>query len=300
MEIEIGELVVDNEIKISDVELEIIKQYPELEDLEVTPSSVEQTFTHPNSYGYDEVKVKGVEASTINITPTKENQQHIGLYGTVNVSGVTSSIDSNIVPNNIKNGVTILGVTGDLTDQLDASADDTLQNMNLQSATRIRNYCFRYCNNLKHVTLGYSVKNIGDNAFDGCPALESVIIENGVTLISLQAFRYCTSLITVDLGTALANLGASSFYSCSALKHIKIPSRVSIIRNQTFYGCASMEYYDFTDHTTIPSLQGTDAFYSIPATCKIVVPDDLYETWITRTNWSNFASNIIKESEWNA
>lgn len=299
MEIEIGELVVDNEIKISDVELEIIKQYPELEDLEVTPSSIEQTFTHPNSYGYDEVKVKGVEASTINITPTKENQQHIGLYGTVNVSGVTSSIDSNIVPNNIKNGVTILGVTGDLTDQLDASADDTLQNMNLQSATRIRNNCFQYCNNLKHVTLGHSVKTIGDNSFSSCSNLETVVIE-GATNINAYAFRYCSRLYSVDLGQQLTVLGATSFMGCPSLQHIKIPKGVKIIRNQTFSGCTSMEYYDFTDHTTIPSLQGTDAFYNIPATCKIVVPDDLYETWITRTNWSNFSSNIIKESEWNA
>lgn len=299
MEIEIGELVVDNEIKISDVELEIIKQYPELEDLEVTPSSIEQTFTHPNSYGYDEVKVKGVEASTINITPTKENQQHIGLYGTVNVSGVTSSIDSNIVPNNIKNGVTILGVTGDLTDQLDASADDTLQNMNLQSATRIRNNCFQYCNNLKHVTLGYSVKTIGDNSFSSCSNLETLVIE-GATNINAYAFRYCNHLYSVDLGQQLTVLGATSFMGDSSLQHIKIPKGVTIIRNQTFSGCTSMEYYDFTDYTTIPSLQGTDAFYNIPASCKIVVPDDLYENWIIKTNWSNYASHIIKESEWDA
>ena len=299
MEFEIGEIIVNEELKINDLQLDIIKQYPEIEDLEVTPSSIEQNFTHPNSYGYDKVKVKGVEASTINITPTKENQQHIGLYGTVNVSGVTSSIDSNIVPNNIKNGVTILGVTGDLTDQLDASADDTLQNMNLQSATRIRNNCFQYCNNLKHVTLGYSVKTIGDNSFSSCSNLETVVIE-GATGIYAYAFRYCNRLYSVDLGQNLTSLGAASFMGDSSLQHIKIPKGVTIIRSQAFQGCTGMEYYDFTDYTTIPSLQSTDVFYNIPAACKIVVPDDLYETWITRTNWSNFSSHIIKESEWNA
>lgn len=92
----------------------IQKVSPALEDLEVNPSSIEQVFNHPNSYGYDTVTVKAVEADELNVTPTTQNQEYTGLYGTVNVSAVNSSIDSDIQANNIKQGVNILGVEGNV------------------------------------------------------------------------------------------------------------------------------------------------------------------------------------------
>lgn len=71
--------------------------YPALTDLEVTPSEEVQTFKHEDSYGYDNVVV----------------------------NAVTNEIDSNIQPNNIKNGVTILGVTGTLQEGSLASVEGT-------------------------------------------------------------------------------------------------------------------------------------------------------------------------------
>lgn len=61
---------------------------PTLQDKTVTPTTAEQTITAGE--GYD------------------------GL-GTVTVNGVTADIDSNITAENIKSGVTILGVTGTYT-----------------------------------------------------------------------------------------------------------------------------------------------------------------------------------------
>ena len=53
-------------------------------------------------------------------------------------------------------------------------------------------------------------------------------------------------------------------------------------------------------NTTVPTLANANAFQNIPADCRIVVPDDLYSTWIGSSNWSTRASQIIKESDWNA
>lgn len=90
------------------------KIYPTLEDLEVTPSSIEQEFIHPNSYGYDKVTVKKVLSDDIEITPTIGSQQYIGLYGKIDVNAVDNTIDENIIPENIKEGINILGVTGNV------------------------------------------------------------------------------------------------------------------------------------------------------------------------------------------
>jgi hypothetical protein len=38
----------------------------------------------------------------------------------------------------------------------------------------------------------------------------------------------------------------------------------------------------------------------MPDSCKIVVPDILYDQWVTKTNWSVFADRIIKKSDWDA
>jgi hypothetical protein len=60
-----------------------------------------------------------------------------------------------------------------------------------------------------------------------------------------------------------------------------------------------MAYYDFRASESVPTLGGTSVFYNIRSGCKIVVPDDLYDTWIAETNWSGYAYYIIKASEFN-
>ena len=62
------------------------------------------------------VTVNPVKTKSLSITPRKVEQIYTAdeyLYKTVNVNPVTSSIDPNIVPENIAKGVSILGVTGE-------------------------------------------------------------------------------------------------------------------------------------------------------------------------------------------
>ena len=66
----------------------ILNVYPELEDLEIIPSGFEQKFNHPNSYGYNIIKVSPVASNVINIVPSLEKQQHQGLFNTVNVEAM--------------------------------------------------------------------------------------------------------------------------------------------------------------------------------------------------------------------
>lgn len=82
-------------------------------------------FVKINSYGLDEVIEENEESTTsevviqpLDVIPSTSAQrieapEGIDGYNPINVSGVTSSIDSNIIPENIKEGVNILGVVGD-------------------------------------------------------------------------------------------------------------------------------------------------------------------------------------------
>ena len=88
----------------------------------VYPSSQQQFITadtNNNEYIID-VLVDGVPQKTLTADPSTNeqtfNSNHLDgeFYSQVIVNPVTSSIDSNIVPNNIAKGVSILGVTGTL------------------------------------------------------------------------------------------------------------------------------------------------------------------------------------------
>jgi hypothetical protein len=54
-----------------------------------------------------------------------------------------------------------------------------------------------------------------------------------------------------------------------------------------------MKYYDFTSHTTVPTLVNTNVFNGIPSDCEIRVPAALYDEWIAATNWTGYASKIV-------
>ena len=156
-----------------------------------------------------------------------------------------------------------------------------------------------YGNMLQKVEIGAGVTSIGNNTFYSCYSLASVVIPNGVTSIGKEAFFYCHPLASVVIPNSVTSIGNTAFFYCYSLASVVIPNSVTSIGNSAFYGCYSLAILDFRTHTSVPSLVATNAFYDIPSDCKIVVPDALYDEWIAATNWSTYASKIIKASEFN-
>jgi hypothetical protein len=89
-----------------------------------------------------------------------------------------------------------------------------------------------------------------------------------------------------------------TFNSCSNLTSITIGKGVTYINSDAFRYCSKALKYVFSaEMTAVPTLASTSAFTGINANCKIYVPDALYDTWITNTNWSTYALYIAKLSE---
>lgn len=93
---EISFEILEKELLDFEVSNSVVKVTPELENIEITPSKEEQTFKSKDCYGYDNVKV----------------------------NPVTNEIDSNIKPENIKEGIEILGVQGILEDGYKVKIED--------------------------------------------------------------------------------------------------------------------------------------------------------------------------------
>lgn len=180
-------------------------------------------------------------------------------------------------------------------------------------------YSFQNMYALRSVSIPNTAKYSSTNAFQQCKILNAVVIPNEAsngmnnwfynsnvriiifnsTISSINtAMRDCQFLSSIILPPRLTKIIGYQFYTCTALASVIIPKRVTSVDAQSFTYCSGMAYYDFSRHTAVPTLANTNAFTGIPSDCKIIVSDALYDEWIAATNWSAYATYIIKKSEW--
>lgn len=68
----------------------------------------------------------------------------------------------------------------------------------------------------------YNVIKICQDAFFNCPALTSVEIHEGVTMIALHAFYDCSSLSSITIPESMTSIADNAFVNCSSLSSIYI------------------------------------------------------------------------------
>lgn len=89
---------------------------------------------------------------------------------------------------------------------------------------------FYDCKNLKNVSIGYDLSEIGEDAFRNCTALTSVSMGNNVKIIADNCFKDCISLKNVIWSKKLLEIGYGSFYH-TGLKEAVLPGTVVNLGN---------------------------------------------------------------------
>ncbi len=84
------------------------------------------------------------------------------------------------------------------------------------------------------------VLEIGDNAFQGCIGIETVIISDGIEKIGDDAFKECRSLSSVVLPETLQRIGANAFHF-TALRSVRLPDSVADMGDECFSLCTNLE-----------------------------------------------------------
>ena len=140
------------------------------------------------------------------------------------------------------------------------------------------------------------VTSFGNSVFQECYSLSNLTIPSGITSIGNSEFSMCYSLAKITIPSGITSIGNTAFGNCYSLASLTIPSNVTSIYSSTFQSCRSITKYDFSQHTSVPTLSNTNAFSQINGICKIIVPDSLYDSWITATNWSTYADYIYRAS----
>ncbi len=118
---------------------------------------------------------------------------------------------------------------------------------------------------------GVAVTGIGDNAFQDCDTLTSVIIPASVTSIGSYAFYDCTYLESVAIPDGISSISSYAF-SGTALTSVTIPSSVNTIEVGTFYGCWYLESASIADSVT--SIED-GAFCDCPSLTNITIPESV-------------------------
>lgn len=70
-----------------DVEIDVIRELPELEDLEVNPSTEDQSF-NSSKYGFKNVIIKGIKGDKLELNPSLEQQNVKGVFTEVNINPI--------------------------------------------------------------------------------------------------------------------------------------------------------------------------------------------------------------------
>lgn len=153
---------------------------------------------------------------------------------------------------------------------------------------------FRNFKNIKNVRFSENLQSLLTHAFNSS-SIVSVEL-GGCTSIGSSVFYNCDKLESIDISN-VTNIADKAFYYCTKLKvPIKFNPAVVSIKTYTFFNCIKVPYFDFREHTTVPTLESTYTFLNTNG--EFVVPDSLYDEWIAATNWSSLASRIVKASEY--
>ena len=129
-----------------------------------------------------------------------------------------------------------------------------------------------------------------------------IIQVSGVTGLGSYIFNqssstenyYCTA---TRVGGSVTSIGNSAFSYCYSLTSVVMPQSLTSIGSSAFRYNNKIVIYDFRNAISVPTLSNTDAFDSINDICVFIIPDTLYDEWISATNWSTYVDYMYKASE---
>lgn len=169
---------------------------------------------------------------------------------------------------------------------------------------------FRECRHLKEIDLSdfdFSKATTIKLMFNHCNSLRKIKADIDIPLTTTRAnftdfATQCWNLSDIselDITNCIYMPGFSYNY---ALTELTIPSSVVNIYDNAFRNMEHLRCLFFTNHASIPTLSAaTDITNGMNGHLMIIVPDSLFDTWVSTTNWNNalLRSNIIKQSDYN-
>lgn len=143
------------------------------------------------------------------------------------------------------------------------------------TVTKINDDALKGNKKIVSVTIPGSVKDIGNNAFQGCPNLEEIIFTNPDTasnnlIIRINAFQNCPKLTKCEIPARANQVVGNIFKGCTSLTEIKVNANnpYYFAQDGVLFGPALVNYkpqYE-GDYTLQSYPAGREGAYTIPPT----------------------------------
>ncbi len=138
---------------------------------------------------------------------------------------------------------------------------------------------------------GYTVKSIGDNAFQLCDVLTKVVIPDTVTRIGASAFEFCEVLRVISIPESVTSIGPWAFASCPKIPSVIIPEGVTVIDEGTFSECTGLRKVTIPE--SVKAIKA-DAFYNTGLLNAQEGPVYYADTWVIGCNQDATAADIAE------
>ena len=181
--------------------------------------------------------------------------------------------------------------------QTASTRDELLIEARLATWTSIASFTFTYTNSLKAVSVQEGCTYISGTACSQAYALRCFIFPNSATAVYGYIFNSNTSLSDIILSSSINTIDFGAFYACQGVQKIRVPKGLVSIGGAAFSTCRNLEVADFSLLESVPVLNGTSLVSGCLKRLKIIVPDGLYDKFISATNWSAYKNYIYKASE---
>lgn len=305
-----------------------------------TPTEQEQTITPDEGYVLSEVTVNPIPSQYIVPTGKKTITANatdidIAQYATADVAVPTADLGTkNITANGTYaassdnlDGYSQVTVVVPMPDEYaigGSLADKTITGYHLnQNITSVYKEMFTTCSRLESITIPNGVTTIGNNAFWHCSSLKTCVLPDTIIIIGQSCFRAdklleltslppllsgeiapytfdeCEKITISQIPIGITSIGTNGVSNCKGITSLKFNGNITRISSDAFNGTSHCILYDFVNNTAVPTLD-MRVFNNNDANFRIVVPDLLYNDWVVATNWINYDTHIVKESDYNA
>ena len=150
--------------------------------------------------------------------------------------------------------------------------------------------------NIRKITFEQGTIEITEAA-NGGTQLEEIVFNDDLEILGNNAFRGCTKLTSAVIPNSVTSILNSVFYNCANLENVgPMPPNLTTIVNGAFLNCGKIKLFDFRRANIVPTMPNINAFNGTKGV--MVVPDTLYDEWVSATNWATYADRIIKASEY--